>query len=360
MMAQLTLVPCITEPVTVTNLQIAELLGRRAETADGHRRKAHERAAGAALMWREEAAAVAARSESLETLAGVGPSLARRIAEWLKEPGQLDEPPPARSGFRSYASALERLAPHPEWRRELRGDLQMHSIYSDGKACLRDMALAAAGRGYDYISITDHSQGLKVARGMDEAELGRQGDEVDALNEKLVAEGIELRVLRGIEMNLDEEGAGDMDPQSLEPLDLVVGSFHSNLRSTEDETRRYVGALANPLVNILGHPTTRRFNRRAGLSADWPRIFEAAASSGVALEINSHPHRQDINVELLRLGKDSEALFSIGTDAHSTDELSYVELSLSAAQDAGIERDRIINFWELDRLLEWAGSRTGN
>lgn len=343
--------------MSVTNLDIAELLGRRADEADGHRRRAYGRASSAALMWPEEAADIAARSESLETLAGVGPSLARRIGDWLKDPGELLEPPPARRGFRSYASALKRLSSHPEWRRELRGDLQMHSTYSDGRAPLQDMALAAAGRGYDYISITDHSQGLKVARGMDEAELARQGHDVQVLNEYLSSEGIELRVLRSIEMNLDTEGAGDMDPQSLDPLDLVVGSFHSNLRSAEDETSRYLGALANPHVNILGHPTTRRFSRRAGLTAEWPRIFEVAASSGVALEINSHPHRQDISVELLRLGKDSDALFSIGTDAHSTDELAYVELSLSAAQDAGIQRDRIINFWELDRLLEWAGSR---
>ncbi|MDQ3660088.1 MAG: PHP domain-containing protein [Actinomycetota bacterium] len=345
--------------MSVTNLQIAELLGRRADEADGHRRRAYGRASSAALMWPEEAAAVAARSESLETLPGVGPSLARRITDWLDDPGELLEPPPVRRGFRSYASALQSLDPHSEWSRELRGDLQMHSTYSDGKATLRDMALAAADRGYDYISITDHSQGLKVARGMDEAELARQGHEVDRLNESLAAEGIELRVLRGIEMNLDKEGAGDMEPQSLEPLDLVVGSFHSNLRSTEDETDRYLGALANPLINILGHPTTRRFSRRAGLRAEWPRIFEAAASSGVALEINSHPHRQDIYPELLRLGKDSGALFSIGTDAHSTGELAYVGLSLAASQDAGIERERIINFWELDRLLGWAGARAG-
>ena len=345
--------------MSVTNLHIAELLGRRADEAEGHRRRAYGRASSAALMWSEEAAAVAARSESLETLAGVGPSLARRIAGWLEDPGDEVEPPPARRGFRSYASALEQLGSHEQWRHELRGDLQMHSTHSDGKASLRDMAMAAAARGYDYISITDHSQGLKVARGMDEAELLRQGHEVDALNENLASEGMELRVLRSIEMNLDKEGAGDMDTQSLEPLDLVVGSFHSNLRSAEDETRRYLGALANPQVHILGHPTARRFSRRAGLKADWDRIFEAAARAGVALEINSHPHRQDLSVDLLRKGKDSGALFSIGTDAHSTEELSYIELSLSAAQLAGIDRERIINFWELDRLLEWAESRTG-
>jgi histidinol phosphatase-like PHP family hydrolase len=343
--------------VSVTNLQIAELLGRRADEAEGHRKRAYGRASSAALMWPEEAADLFARSESLETLAGVGPSLARRIAGWLEDPGEPLEPPPPRRGFRSYASALQRLGAHPDWRRELCGDLQMHSTYSDGKASVQEMALAAAGRGYDYISITDHSQGLKVAGGMDEAELARQGQDVGALNEQLATEGIELRVLRGLEMNLDNEGAGDMDPQSLEPLDLVVGSFHSNLRSKDDETPRYLGALVNPHINILGHPTTRRFSRRAGLRAEWPRIFEAAAASGVAIEINSHPHRQDVNVELLRLGRDSEALFSIGTDAHSTGELAYIELSLTAALEAGIERDRIINFWELDRLLEWAGSR---
>ena len=343
--------------MSVTNLQIAELLGRLADEAEGHRRRAYGRASSAALMWPEEAAELAARSESLESLPGVGPSLARRIAEWLEDPGEELEPPPERRGFRSYASALQRLGSKSEWRRALRGDLQMHSTYSDGKASLGDMALTAAGRGYDYISITDHSQGLKVARGMDEEELARQGAEIDVVNQRLQSEGIGLRVLKGIEMNLDGSGAGDMDPACLAPLYVVVGSFHSNLRSKEDETDRYLGALANPHIHILGHPTTRRFSRRAGLKADWDTIVEAAAISGVALEINSHPHRQDLSVELLARGKDSGALFSIGTDAHSTDELRYIELSLAAAQDAGIPQDRILNFWKLDRLLEWAGSR---
>jgi histidinol phosphatase-like PHP family hydrolase len=343
--------------MSLSNADISELLARAGESAEGHRRKAYQRAAAYALMWAEEASDVLAREETLTGLPGIGDSLSRRISGWLQEAPDELEPPPARSGFVTYKRAREMAGEQPEWGRALRADLQMHTHYSDGVASIKEMALGAATRGYEFIAVTDHSQGLAVAGGMDEARLGAQAREVATVNEELQSEGVEFDVLHGIELNLDEHGDGDMDPNSIADLDLVLGSFHSRLRGAEDQTDRYLGALANPHVQVIGHPTCRRYNKRPGLVADWSKIFAAAETTGKALEINAHPHRQDLSPKLLAEARDFDITFSIGTDAHSVEELQFVEMSLAGAQRAGIERDRIINYWPLERVREWIAVR---
>lgn len=345
--------------VRPVNVEIAELLARRGEEADGHRAKAYERAAGAALYWDIEASEVAERGGSLEQLDQVGPSIARKIAEWLKESGEAPEPPPTRAGFSSFARARTVLATSPQWEEKLRADLQMHTTYSDGKASIREMALSAAGLGYSHIAITDHSQGLKIAGGMDAARVEKQAIEIENVNAEMRAEGFDFTILHGLEMNLDARGVGDMEADALEPLDVVVGSFHSALRSTEDQTDRYLGALANPHVHILGHPSCRRFNRRPGLTADWPQIMEAAAHSGTALEINAHPHRQDLSLDLLCVAADAGVTLSIGTDAHDPQELRFAPLALARAAEAGVEPDNIVNFWSRAKLAEWVARFRG-
>ena len=339
--------------MTPTNLEIAELLAHRGEQADGHRAKAYERAAGAALYWDTEATEFVKRGGSLEELDYVGPSIARRIAEWLRDSAGAPEPPPKRVGFSTFARARSVLAAAPGWEERLRSDLQMHTTYSDGKSSIREMALRAAALGYSHIAITDHSQGLKIAGGMDAARLGQQAAEIAAVNSEMLAEGLDFRILHGLEMNLDGRGEGDMEAGTIEPLDVVVGSFHSALRSADDQTDRYLGALANPHVQIVGHPSCRRFNRRPGLTADWLRIMEAAAHSGTALEINAHPHRQDLSLDLLRLAADAGVELSIGTDAHDTQELRFAPLALTRAAEAGVEPGKIVNFWPRHELSEW-------
>jgi histidinol phosphatase-like PHP family hydrolase len=308
-------------------------------------------------MWAEEASDTLAREDTLTGLPGIGDSLARRISGWFEEGPVELEPPPARSGFVTYKRAREVAGEHPEWGLALRADLQMHTHYSDGVASIKEMAVAAVTRGYEFIAVTDHSQGLAVAGGMDEARLGAQAGEVALVNKELQSDGVEFEVLHGIEMNLDQHGDGDMEPNAIADLDLVLGSFHSRLRGAEVQTDRYLGALANPHVQVIGHPTCRRYNKRPGLVADWSKIFAAAETSGKALEINAHPHRQDLSPELLAEARDFDLTFSIGTDAHSVEELQFVEMSLAAAQGAGIERDRIINYWPLERVREWIAAQ---
>jgi histidinol phosphatase-like PHP family hydrolase len=244
---------------------------------------------------------------------------------------------------------------NPDWMRELRADLQMHTTWSDGTEPLREMVREAKGLwGYEYIGITDHSKGLKIAGGMEEEQLAEQGDDIALVNGELDSAGSRMRVLRSIEMNLSPEGVQDMEPEALARLDLVLAAFHSKLRVTEDQTDRYLRALANPTFHVLAHPRTRMFNRRLGLPADWPKVFEAAAAEGKAMEIDGHPNRQDLNVELLELARESDIWVSIGTDAHSLRELRNVEFGVALAIRADFPRERILNYQPVEFVLEWA------
>lgn len=340
----------------LSNADIAELLAREADAAEGQRKRALGRAASAALLWDEEASDLEVQGRPYTDLEHVGPGIAGRLERWSKEAPEVAEPPPQRSGYNTFAAARRTVAADFGWRAGLRGDLQMHTTYSDGKASLRAMAAAGTRAGYEYIAITDHSNGLRVPRGVSEQELARQGEAIAGINHDLHTAGENITVLRSIEMNLDAGGHGDMGSCALGELDIVIGSFHSDLRNTQDATERYVAALRNPDVHILGHPRTRRYSRRPGLNADWSRVFEVAASLDKALEINSHPHRQDLSIDLLQIARESEVLLSIGTDAHDPSEMRFVDTSLAAAITAGIPRERILNFRGKDHLLEWAKS----
>ena len=339
--------------MSLSNGAISELLARRADETDDYRRRAYQRAARAALMWPEEVSTLVEEGRSLTDLYGLGPRLAARVGEWLGDPPPVPESAPEREDFLTVAEARSVLDSAPGWRPP-RGDLQMHTVHSDGKASIREMAETAADLGYEYVAITDHSKGLRVPRGLDERGFAAQAQEIQRVNDELLAEGRRLRVMRSMEMNLGLEGEGDMDESVFEGFDLVLGSFHTLLRSPDDQTDRYLAALRNPRVHVIGHPRGRKFNTRTGLKADWERILQAAASSGKALEINSHPDRQDLNVRLLEEAG-GDHLFSIGTDAHSPTELGFIELALAAAIKAGIAKERIINFWSADQIVEWAG-----
>jgi DNA polymerase (family 10) len=349
----------------LTNGQLAELLARAAEDEPSgtNRYKALLRASRAALFWPEEAADVVRQDRPLTELRSVGPWLSGVIGGWLGspdgEPPDPAPPPEVRRGFLTLAEVRATLAEHPEWRAALQADLQMHTTYSDGKASLREMAATCAEvHGYRQIAVTDHSKGLPIAHGMDEARLAIQGGEVRMVNAELEGQGVNLYVLHGLEMNLSPEGQGDMDPVALRSLDLVLGAFHSKLRLADDQTERYLAALRNPTFHVLAHPRGRRWGARAGLRADWPTVFEEAAAQGKALEIDAHPDRQDLDVELLQLARAAGAWISIGTDAHHPRELVSMEFGLAAAIRAGIPRERILNFLPLEELLGWAATRS--
>ena len=216
---------------------------------------------------------------------------------------------------------------------------------------IEDMAEAAATIGRERIAITDHSKTLRITNGMDEARLVAQGEHIAAVN----ARDSGLLVLRGIEMDLTPEGAGDMDPLVLARLDLVLGAFHSKLRLRDDQTERYFRGLENPDIHVLAHPRGRIYNFRAGLSCDWERVARHAVETGTALEIDAYPDRQDLDVERLRIAAAEGAWVSIGTDAHTPAELVFLEIGIAAAILAGIPRGRVLNLLSARDLADRVG-----
>jgi DNA polymerase (family 10) len=222
------------------------------------------------------------------------------------------------------------------------------------------MAAAAAGLGRAYLASTDHSGSLTVAHGMSPEELRSHAARIDELNAGWEAEGDPFRVLRSIEMDVFVDGTGDGDPADLARLDLVLGAFHSKLRERGDSTDRYVAALRNPTVHVLAHPTARMFGRRAGLVADWPRVFAEAARLGKAVELDATPRRQDLPVELARVAlAEGVRWFSIGSDAHDAGELEHLPMGMAVAALAGIPRERILNYLPAAEVAAWA-TRVGS
>jgi histidinol phosphatase-like PHP family hydrolase len=342
---------------SLTNAQLSELFAVEAERAKHPIQRALRKAGRSAFFWPEEAARLVEENRSLTELAGVGPYLEKLIRQWILKPPRLPKPDPIREDFLTWTQAQAILGRQPDWKKNLRGDLQMHTEWSDGSGTVSAMAEAASERGYEYIAITDHGKKLKIAGGINEDELREQGREIAAVNEHFAAQKKNFRVLRSIELNLDLDGNGDMDESALAELDIVLGAFHLSLRKTDDQTARYLAALRNPHLHILGHPRGRIYNYRLGLKADWPRVFALAAELDKAVEIDSYPDRQDLNVDLLKLAKKAGCRISIGTDAHHPWQLAFAEFGLAAALAAKIPKDRILNFMGREDLLQWAKAR---
>jgi putative hydrolase len=336
----------------VTNGELAELLALSAEESKGNLQKALRRASRMALTWDLEAADLAEAGE-LTALEGVGPHLERIITKWMGEDVLVPRPDPLRSGFLTYTEVRRILAGRPGL--AVQGDLQSHTTYSDGGMSVSELAAEAEAQGFKYQAITDHSKGLKIAGGMDEDELARQIYEIHEVNERYADSG--FRLLKSLEMNLSVTGEGDMEPDSLKGLDIVLGSFHSKLRIKEDQTDRYLAALANPYIEILGHPQGRMYNFRSGLTADWPRVFAEATRLGKAVEVDAFPDRQDLRVDLLRIAVDEGTTISIGSDTHWPGQLRFVDFGLAAAIEAGVPEDKILNLLDRRSLLSWVEQR---
>lgn len=336
------------------NAAIAELLWRASEAETREQlSKAMRRAARRAFAWPAEAADLVAAGRTLRELDGIGPSLERVIRAWIDEPPPVPEPDPARRGFLTFTAAEAVLDREPGLYRSIRGDLQTHTVHSDGGGTVLEMARAAVERGYEYLAVTDHSKGLKIAGGLSEERLAAQSLEIDAVAATLDG----LRLLRGVEMNLNPQGEGDMDPAALARLDVVVGAFHSALRRTGDQTDRYLAALRNPHVDVLAHPRGRIYGLRPGLVADWPRVFAEAAARDVAVEIDGYPDRQDLDAEHARIAVDAGCWFAVDTDAHAPDQLSFVAWSAALATKAGVPHDRVLNLLPHDDLAAWIAQR---
>jgi putative hydrolase len=248
---------------------------------------------------------------------------------------------------RPLAQGGERL------RAALRGDCHLHSDWSDGGSPIEVMARAARDLGHEWAVLTDHSPRLKIARGLSAERLRRQLDVVAEVNAELAP----FRLLTGIECDILSAGGLDQEEELLDRLDVVVASAHSELRMDAREmTARLLRAVRNPLVDVLGHCTGRLLGgkKRPESRFDAEAVFAACAESGTAVEINCRPDRLDPPRRLLRQAVDAGVLFSIDSDAHAPGQLDWLAYGCARAEECGVEPERVINTWDVERLLRWA------
>lgn len=258
-------------------------------------------------------------------------------------------PPEIREGQGEIDLALRHALPRLITVEDIRGDLHMHTKWSDGGDTAEGMARAGKARGYEYVCITDHSQSLRFAGGVTIDDLREHAWEVRRLGDRLG-----IRVLMGSEVDILADGSLDYPDEVLRDLDLVIGSVHSRFKMPPDEmTRRVIRAMENPHLDVLGHPTGRLVGERPPVDLDIEAAVDAARRTDTVLELNAFPDRLDLRDAHVRLARDRGAWLAIGTDAHRTAHLAYMEYGVATARRGWVEPARVINTWPLGQLLEF-------
>ena len=285
------------------------------------------------------------QANSWQSLTGVGPKTAKVIAQAYagREPDVLVE-------LRAAAKDLG----GGEIRAALRGDLHLHSNWSDGSAPIEEMMAAAKALGHEYCALTDHSPRLTVANGLSPDRLRHQLDVIDELRERFAP----MRILTGIEVDILDDGSLDQEPELLERLDIVVASVHSKLKMDSTAmTRRMLRAVSEGYADVLGHCTGRLVEGNRGIRAeskfDAEKVFTACRDHGTAVEINSRPERRDPPTRLLNLAREIGCHFSIDTDAHAPGQLDFLGYGAQRALDNEVPAERITNTRPVDELLDW-------
>ena len=267
--------------------------------------------------------------------------LASKTEEVLyKKIGMQYVEPEMREDVGEVELALKNELPVLVEQKDILGDFHVHSNYSDGRSSIEEMAQAAKKMGYRYLVITDHSQSLKVAGGLDEGALRKKKKEIDALNKKEKA----LRILFGTEVEIDSEGAIDYDTEILEGFDFVIASIHTGLKQPKEQiTRRLIRACEHPCVDVIAHPTGKLRGVRDSYEIDFEAFFAAASHTKTVLEINAFPDRLDLGDSLVRLAKTKGVKFAIGTDSHQFSHLSFMRYGVALARRAGLGREDVLN-----------------
>lgn len=258
-------------------------------------------------------------------------------------------PPELREDRGEIKAAQENKLPQLIECSQIKGDLHLHTKWSDGAHTIRQMAEAAKKRGYKYIAITDHSQSLKFAGGLTEERLKGQIEEIRKLNQELD----DFTVLTGIEVDIKSDGSLDFSDEILSKLDVVVAAIHSGFKQeSKIITERLVGAMQNRFVSIIAHPTGRLIGYRESYQVDINEIMKVASETGTILEINAYPERLDLNDVHCRMAKDRGVQLAIETDAHSIDGLEFMNLGVDVARRGWLEERDVINTLSLDKLLK--------
>lgn len=320
---------------------------------------------------------VAAFRRAAETMSALEPGELERLAtdkrlRSLKGIGEATEAVILQALEGNVPRYLAKLEAEPQpfavagdaLRKALRGDCHTHSLWSDGGSPIIEMAHAARSLGHEYIVASDHSPNLTIANGLSTERLMRQLEEIEGVNDQLAAEAKAgappLRVLSGIEVDINEDGTLDQTPDVLAALDIVVASVHSKLRSPADVmTKRMLAAIEDPNMDVLGHCTGRIVVGRGRPESqfDHEAVFSACRDNGVAVEINSRPERKDPPRNLLKLAVDIGCRFSIDTDAHAPGQLEWQYIGCDRAAECGVTEDRVINTGSAEALLSWSASR---
>lgn len=265
-------------------------------------------------------------------------------------------PPELREDRGEIEAALEHRLPVLVERKHLRGDLHVHTRWSDGVSTLREMRDAAARLGYEYLAICDHSHSLGITGGLDAARLRQQAAEIAALN----AEGSPVTLLKGIEVDILADGRLDLPDEVLAELDIVVASIHTAMKqSAEQLWLRVERALRNPHVDILAHPSGRLLGHRGPHALELERVIDLAAETGTVLEINSFPDRLDLDDLMARRAAEKGVILSINTDAHSHEQLAYMAFGVATARRGWVGPEKVLNTLPLPKLLERLKSHRG-
>ena len=256
-------------------------------------------------------------------------------------------PPELRENRGEIEAARDRCLPDLIEFKDLKGDLHMHTRMSDGRNSLKEMALAAQQRGFKYIAVTEHSDRLKVAGGLDAPRLMQQIDEVDRLNDTLKG----VTILKGIEVEILADGSLDLEDRVLARLDLVIGTVHSNFGlPLEKQTERILRAMDHRYFSMLAHPTGRLLNEREPYQVDIPRIIHKASDRGCFLELNSNPRRLDLYDIYCQMAKEQGVAVSINSDAHSINDFNYLAFGVAQARRGWLEKDDVLNTRSLTQL----------
>jgi DNA polymerase (family 10) len=258
-------------------------------------------------------------------------------------------PPELRENTGEIEAAMKNNLPKLIDYKDLKGDLQTNSNWTDGANSIKEMAEEARKIGLEYIVITDHSKSLAMTGGLDEKMLLKQGKEIEKLNEQING----IRILRGVELNILKDGSLDITDEALEKLDFVGAAVHSHFNlSKEEMTKRVLKAIENPNVDFLCHPTTRQIQRREPIQLDVEKIMEAAKDNGTILDIDSYPDRLDLKDEYIRKAVEIGAKLGVSSDAHSVVQLHYLELGIAQARRGWATAKDIVNTKKVEEFLK--------
>ncbi len=258
-------------------------------------------------------------------------------------------PPELREDTGEIEAALEGRLPRLLEMKDIKGDLHIHSKWSDGSHTFDELVAAAKARGYRYIAITDHSKGLGIARGLSEEKLMDEKREIEAINKKLRG----FTLIAGVEVDIRSDGTMDFSDEALKEVDFVVASIHSGFRQNREQlTKRLVAAIKNPYVSVIAHPTGRLIGERDAYDVDIDHILKVAKETGTAIEINAYPLRLDLNDIYAKRAKELGIPIAIGTDAHIISQFNYMVYGVSIARRGWLEKSDVLNTLDADMLLK--------